>query len=126
MQTDLARLREYESREDLESYVVVLKKVLRLFGSAIQESLTRTMDNYLEVTNGRLANGHRSEWEKEIAGRMTCTNNAAESPFATVRAFLDICIPKVLLPINLHLHLPPAPSPNPNPYTCYSLQHIVA
>ena len=77
-------------REDLESYVAILKKVLGLFGAAIHESLTRTMGNYLEVTNGRLANGHKTKWENEIAGRMTCTNNAAESPFATVRAFLDI------------------------------------
>ncbi len=90
IQTVVARLREYETREDLESYVVVLKKVLGLFGSAIHESLTRTMGNYLAVTNGRLANCHKSEWEKEIAGRMTCTNNQAESPFATVRAFLHM------------------------------------
>jgi hypothetical protein len=48
------------------------------------------MGKYLQVTGGRLANVHKSAWEKEIAGRMTCTNNAAESPFATVRAFLDI------------------------------------
>jgi hypothetical protein len=61
-----------------------------VFGSAIHESLTHTMGNYLEVTNGRLANSHKSELEKEIAGRMTCTNNQAKSPFATVRAFLDI------------------------------------
>ena len=61
-----------------------------LFGAAIQESLTRTMGKYLEVTNGRLSNKNKSEWEKEIAGRMTCTNNGAESPFATVRALLNI------------------------------------
>ena len=111
VQTDLARLREYyETRETLENYVVVLKKFLGLFGSAIHESLTRTMGNYLEVTNGRLANSHKSEWEKEIAGRMTCTNNQAKSPFATVRAFLDI-YPRYSYPQpctctnHLHLHL---------------------
>ncbi len=68
----------------------VLKKVFKLFGAAIHESLTRTMGKYLQVTGDRLANVHKSAWEKEIAGRMTCTNNAAESPFATARAFLDI------------------------------------
>ncbi len=70
--------------------MAVLQKVMGLFGAAIHESLTRTMGHYLEVTNGRLANEHKTEWEKEIAGRMTCTNNAAESPFATVRAFLEM------------------------------------
>ena len=37
-----------------------------------------------------MANKHKSGWEKDIAARMICTNNAAEGPFATVRAFLHI------------------------------------
>jgi hypothetical protein len=56
----------------------------------MQESLTRTMGNYHQVLAGSLANGNKSAWEKEIAARMVCTNNSAESPFATVRAFLHI------------------------------------
>jgi hypothetical protein len=31
-QSDLAELRQYESREDLENYIAMLKKVFRLFG----------------------------------------------------------------------------------------------
>ncbi len=89
-QADLEVLRAYVGRKGIDVYVIVLKKVLSLFGEAIHESLTRTMGKYLEVTGGELNNRHKSEWEKDISGRMTCTNNGAESPFATVRAFLDI------------------------------------
>jgi hypothetical protein len=42
------------------------------------------------VTGGRLANSNKSDWEKDIAARMICTNNPAEGPFATVRAFLQM------------------------------------
>jgi hypothetical protein len=65
-------------RKDIQSYDVILKKVFGLFGAAIHESLTQTMGKYLQVTGGLLANNHKSEWEREIAGRMTCTNNHAE------------------------------------------------
>jgi hypothetical protein len=112
-QVDLARLTSYKTRKDLASYVSVLKQVFSLFGAAIQESLTRTMGKYLQVTGGSLANHNKSEWEKEIAGRMTCTNNGAESPFATVRAFLDI-YPRS--GPSLHLYADPNPNPDPNPY----------
>ena len=42
-QTDMALLRKYKSRADLQSYVVVLKKVLSLFGkyAAVYTSLFR-------------------------------------------------------------------------------------
>ncbi len=83
-------LRAYLTREDVDSYVIVLKKVLCLFGLAIHESLTRTLGNFLEATCGTQANKHKTEWEKDIASRMVCTNNGVESPFATVRAFLHI------------------------------------
>ena len=56
----------------------------------MHESLTRTMGNYLEATGGLLSNKNKSPWEKDIAARMSCTNNAAEGPFATVRAFLQM------------------------------------
>ncbi len=87
---DLAMLRAFEAREDLPSYKRVLKNVLRLFGEGIHESLTRTMAAYLEVTGGRLSNENKSEWEKDIAAHMIGANNPAESPFATVRAFLHM------------------------------------
>ncbi len=74
----------------METYTEVLKKVLNLFGEGMHESLTRTMGEYLEVTGGRLSNSNKSEWEKDIASRMIGSNNPAESPFATVRAFLHM------------------------------------
>jgi hypothetical protein len=88
--TDLAVLRRYIDREDIESYTVVLKEVFHLFGQAIHESLTRTMGQYLEATGGRKANKNKTPWEQDIAARMICTNNPAEGPFATVRAFLHM------------------------------------
>jgi hypothetical protein len=48
----------------------MLKTVLRLFGEAIKESLTRTMADYLEATGGRLRNADKTEFEKDIASRM--------------------------------------------------------
>ena len=39
-QTDMALLRKYKSRADLQSYVVVLKKVLSLFGKSAAVSLS--------------------------------------------------------------------------------------
>ena len=59
-------------------------------GEGLHESLTRTLGNYLEATGGRLSNKHKTQWEKDIAARMICTNNPAEGPFATVRAFLQM------------------------------------
>ena len=95
-QADLQKLRAFETRPDVIRYKEVLQKVLSLFGEGIHESLTRTMGAYLEATAGRLSNANKNEWEKEIASRMIGTNNPAESPFATVRAFLHMyprCIP---------------------------------
>ena len=48
------------------------------------------MGEYLEATGGRLRNSGMTEFEKEIASRMICTNNPAEGPFVTARAFLHI------------------------------------
>lgn len=83
-------LGSYRTREDIAVYDPVLRDILHLFGEAIHESLTRTMGKYLVATHGALANQHKSAWEKEVASRLLCTNNAAESPFATVRAFLHM------------------------------------
>ena len=90
IQAELLKLRSFETRQDVERYSEVLKKVLSLFGEGIHESLTRTMGAYLEATAGTLSNANKSAWEKEIASRMIGTNNPAESPFATVRAFLHM------------------------------------
>ncbi len=87
---DLNLLRAYGTREDVHQYTTVLKEVLNLFGDGIRESITRTMGAYLESTGGRLRNSLKTEWEKDIASRMICTNNPAEGPFATVRAFLHM------------------------------------
>jgi hypothetical protein len=89
-QADLQKLRDYERRQDVERYKDILKKVLSLFGEGMYESLTRTMGAYLEATAGRLSNANKTDWEKDIASRMIGTNNPAESPFATVRAFLHM------------------------------------
>ncbi len=48
------------------------------------------MGEYLEATGGQLANNQKTQLEKDVAARMVCTNNNAESPFATVRAFLHL------------------------------------
>jgi hypothetical protein len=87
---DLDILRKYQDREDIATYTVVLKEVLHLFGQGIHESLTRTMGDYLEATGGRLRNNNKTPWEQEIAAKMICTNNPAEGPFATVKAFLNM------------------------------------
>jgi hypothetical protein len=88
--TDLDVLRKYQDRVDIDTYKVVLEEVLHLFGQGIHESLTRTMGKYLEATGGRLSNNNKTPWEKEIAAKMICTNNPAEGPFATVKAFLNM------------------------------------
>ncbi len=106
---DLTTLRTYESRADFTTYVAVLREVLAVFGKAIQESLTRTMGQYLEVTGGQLANTNKSEWDKDIAARMICTNNHAEGPFATVRAFLHM-YPRLAIP-----------NPDPHPILTFCL-----
>ena len=83
-------LQKYKNREDLETYTVVLKEVFNLFGQGIHESLTRTMGAYLEATGGTDQNQHKTQWEKAIASKLICTNNPAESPFATAKAYLDL------------------------------------
>ncbi len=83
-------LRAYHTREDIAVYETVMGEIFKLFGEGIHESLARTMGNYLEATIGALGNKNKSAWQIEVAARLLCTNNAAESPFATVRAFLHM------------------------------------
>ena len=82
----LAILRKYRTKSDLEEYVLVLKKVLRLFGEAVHESLTRTMGDYLEATNGAKTNASFEDWELQRATKLKATNNDAERPFAVIKA----------------------------------------
>ena len=48
------------------------------------------MGEYLAATGGHLQNENKTEFEKDIASRMISTNNSAEGPFATARAFLHM------------------------------------
>jgi hypothetical protein len=110
-------LRSYEDRQDLESYKVVLIEVFHLFGEGIKESLTRTMGAYLEATGGRQSNANKTEWEKEITSHMICTNNPAESPFATVRAYLNIYPSMKLRTLAANCSAVCNGNPHPNPYS---------
>jgi hypothetical protein len=55
-----------------------------------KRNVTRTMREYLAATGGHLQNDKKTEFEKDIASRMISTNNCAEGPFATARAFLHM------------------------------------
>ena len=87
---DLAELRLYEGREDLDNYEPVLREVLKLFGVAILKSLERTMGKYLKNTGGIYRNELRDEWELEAVAKLLSHNNAAERPFAIVKAYLQV------------------------------------
>lgn len=87
---DLAELRLYEVREDLEKYEPVLRKVLHLFGNGILKSLERTMGKYLQSTGGIYRNELRADWELDDVAKLLSHNNAAERPFAIVKAYLQV------------------------------------
>ncbi len=87
---DLAELRLYEGREDLANYKPVLREVLKLFGNAILKSLERAMGKYLQTTGGLYRNELRAEWELEAVAKLLSHNNAAERPFAIVKAYLQV------------------------------------
>ena len=79
------RLRSHETKEDLSEYTVVLKETLALFGAGIQDSLTRTMGQFLEATGGTKRNSNLEDWERVRYSRALCHNNFAERPFATMK-----------------------------------------
>ena len=87
---DLAELRLYEGREDIEAYEPVLRKLLHLFGTAILTSLERTMGNYLKSTGGIYRNELSEEWERNEVAKLLSHNNAAERPFGIVKAYLQV------------------------------------
>jgi hypothetical protein len=56
-----------------------------LFGTAIHTSLERTLGKYLKSTDGIYRNDIRDNWELKKVGKLLCTNNAAERPFAVAK-----------------------------------------
>ncbi len=84
---DLAELRQYKTREDIDNYEPVLKEILNLFGQAIIISLQRTMGKYLQSTDDIYRNELRDEWELEKVSQLLSHNNAAERPF---KAYLNV------------------------------------
>ncbi len=86
---DLGELRQYETREDITAYEPIFKEILSLFGQAIKTSLERTMGKYLQSTGGIYRNDLREEWELEKVSKLLAHNNAAERPFAVVKAYLN-------------------------------------
>jgi hypothetical protein len=95
-EADLSELREYERREDIDTYEPVLRDLLALFGTAIHKSLERTMGKYLRSTGGVFRNDMRGEWEIDKVSQILSHNNAAERPFAIAKAYLD-CFPTMRL-----------------------------
>ena len=89
-EADLAELRRFESREDLEVYRPIIIEVINLFGIAIHTSLERTMGKYLKATDGIYRNELRDDWQLEKVSALLCTNNAAERPFAVAKAYMHI------------------------------------
>ena len=83
---DLLRLRNHALREDSETYLGILRDVLRCFGEGIIESLSFTMKHYIKQTEGILSNEKWDGWEKEAIKYMVAHNNYAERPFAVVKA----------------------------------------
>jgi hypothetical protein len=93
---DLSELREYERREDIDTYEPVLRDLLALFGTAIHKSLERTLGKYLRSTGGEFRNDMRGDWEIDKVSQILSHNNAAERPFAIAKAYLD-CFPTMRL-----------------------------
>ena len=84
-------LRAYRPRPDVEKCEVVLRKVLRLFGEGIRESLERTSGYYLSRTNGKFQNSNLTEKARKKASKLISHNNWAERPFAVVKALAHQC-----------------------------------
>jgi hypothetical protein len=84
---DLTRIGNFNDREDKQTYIGILREVLKCFGCGVIESLEYTMKHYIKQTNGALCNDNREEWEKQAVQQMVSHNNYAERPFAVVKAF---------------------------------------
>jgi hypothetical protein len=90
LERDMNNLRAFKGRADEDKYTGMMKKVLGLFGKGIVTSLEYTMKNYLSQTDGSLQSGTREQWEKEKCKNMLSHNNAAERPFAILRAYKQL------------------------------------
>jgi hypothetical protein len=87
---DLTRIGNYNSREDKDTYIGILREVLKCFGCGVIESLEYTMKHYIKQTNGEICNDNREDWEKQAVQQMVSHNNYAERPFAVVKTFARI------------------------------------
>jgi hypothetical protein len=59
------------------------------FGKGIHESLTRTLGDYLEATNGPKAWSKLSDWERK--NQIKSHNNHTERPFAVIKHLAKSC-----------------------------------
>ena len=96
------RLRDFRDQSDAEAYTPILKEVLGLFGKGIHESLSRTMGDFLEATNGTQSSSKVDAWVRERCRGMVATNNNAERPFAVVKLF-HVMYPSMTLRNMRHL-----------------------
>ena len=80
-----AELKQFEQRPDKEIYLPILMEVLQLYGLALHTSLERTLGKYLKSTDGVFRNELRDDWQLEKVGKLLCTNNPAERPFAVAK-----------------------------------------
>ena len=69
----------------MDIYLPILLAVLNLYGLAIHTSLERTLGKYLKSTDGVFRNELRDDWELGKIGKLLCTNNPAERPFAVAK-----------------------------------------
>jgi hypothetical protein len=82
---DRVELKQYEKRPDLDIYLPILVDVPQLWGIAIHTSLECTLGKYLKSTDGIFRNDLREDWELDKVGKLLCTNNPAERPFAVAK-----------------------------------------
>jgi hypothetical protein len=83
--TDLAELRQFQTRADLEVYRPILIVVMNSFGVAITN-----YGQLLKSTDGIYRNELRDDRQLEKVSALLCTNNPAERPFAVAKAYIKI------------------------------------
>ncbi len=82
-----ASLRDYKKEsEDFHAYTERLMEVLHLLGEGIHDSLTRTMGDFLDATDGTKANSKLNSNEKARCEHLLSHNNDSERPFAVMKA----------------------------------------
>jgi hypothetical protein len=65
---DLGELTQFERRDDITTYEPVLREIMGLFGQAINTSLERTIEKYLQSTGEFIATngGRNGSWKKYL------------------------------------------------------------